>query len=59
MKNYIVARKERMMIDRLKEKALEDFKIEESRLQQRRLDDLITMRSRLNHGPIEGEEEIA
>ena len=59
MKNYIVARKERMMIDRLKEKALEEFKIEQSRLEQRKLDDLITMRSRLNHGPIEGEEEIA
>ena len=59
MKSYIFARRERMMIDRLKEKALEDFKREESRLSQKRLDDLITMRSRLNHGPLESEEEIA
>jgi len=59
MRNYIVARKERMMIDRLKEKALEEFKVEQSRLEQRKLDDLITMRARLNHGPIDSEEEIA
>jgi flagellar FliJ protein len=59
MRNYIFARRERMMIDRLKEKALEEFKIEESRLSQKRLDDLITMRARLNHGPLELEEEIA
>lgn len=63
MRHYIVARRERMMIDRLKEKALEEFKIEQSRLEQKQLDDLITMRSRLNHGPITddftGEEEIA
>jgi flagellar biosynthesis chaperone FliJ len=48
-----------MMIDRLKEKALEEFKLEQSRLEQRKLDDLITMRARLNHGPIDSEEEIA
>jgi flagellar FliJ protein len=59
MRNYILARRERMMIDRLKEKALEEFKVEESRLSQKRLDDLITMRSRLNHGPLDSEEEIA
>ena len=59
MRNYIAARKERMMIDRLKEKALEEFKLEQSRLEQRKLDDLITMRARLNHGPIDSEEEIA
>lgn len=59
MRKYINARKERMMIDRLKEKALEEFKIEQSRLEQKKLDDLITMRARLNHGPIDGEEEIA
>ena len=59
MKNYIFARRERMMIDRLKEKALEEFKIEEARLSQKRLDDLITMRARLNHGPLDLEEEIA
>jgi flagellar FliJ protein len=59
MRNYILARRERMMIDRLKEKALEEFKREEARLSQKRLDDLITMRMRLNHGPIDGEEEIA
>jgi len=59
MRNYIVARKDRMMIDRLKEKALEEFKVEQSRLEQRKLDDLITMRARLNHGPIDSEEEIA
>ncbi len=59
MRNYIHARKERMMIDRLKEKAFDEFKVEQSRLEQRRLDDLITMRARLNHGPIDSEEEIA
>jgi flagellar FliJ protein len=59
MRNYILARKERMMIDRLKEKALEEFKLDQSRLEQRKLDDLITMRARLNHGPIDSEEEIA
>jgi len=59
MRKYINARKERMMIDRLKEKALEEFKQEQSRLDQKKLDDLITMRARLNHGPIDGEEEIA
>lgn len=59
MRNYIQARKERMMIDRLKEKAFDEFKQEQSRLEQRKLDDLITMRARLNHGPIDSEEEIA
>ncbi|MBS1958652.1 MAG: flagellar export protein FliJ [Bdellovibrionales bacterium] len=59
MRHYIAARKERMMVDKLKEKALEEFKLQEARLEQKRLDDLITMRARLNHGPIEGEEEIA
>jgi flagellar export protein FliJ len=59
MRNYILSRRERMMIDRLKEKALEEFKLDESRLSQKRLDDLITMRARLNHGPLEAEEEIA
>jgi flagellar FliJ protein len=59
MRNYIQARKERMMIDRLKEKAFEEFKVAQARLDQKNLDDLITMRARLNHGPIEGEEEIA
>lgn len=59
MRQYIAARRERMMIDRLKEKALEEFKIGEARLAQKNLDDLITMRSRLNHGPLEAEEEIA
>ena len=59
MRNYINARKERMMIDRLKERAHEEFKLEQNRLEQRKLDDLITMRARLNHGPIESEEEIA
>jgi flagellar FliJ protein len=52
MRHYILARRERMMIDRLKEKALEEFKLEQSRLEQKQLDDLITMRARLNHGPI-------
>jgi flagellar FliJ protein len=59
MRTYIFARRERMMIDRLKEKALEEFKLEEARLSQKNLDDLITMRARLNHGPLEAEEEIA
>jgi len=59
MRQYIHARRERMMIDRLKEKAMTEFKVEQNRLEQKQLDDLITMRSRLNHGPIDGEEEIA
>ncbi len=59
MRKYINARRERMMIDRLKEKAMTEFKIEQNRLEQKQLDDLITMRARLNHGPIDGEEEIA
>lgn len=59
MRHYIAARKERMMVDKLKDKALEEFKLEQSRLEQKRLDDLITMRARLNHGPIDDEEEIA
>ncbi len=59
MRHYILARRERMMIDRLKEKAMEEFKISEARLEQKNLDDLITMRSRLNHGPLNEEEEIA
>lgn len=58
MRHYIQARKERMMMDRLKEKALEEFKKEQARIEQKKLDDLITMRARLNHGPLE-EEEIA
>jgi flagellar FliJ protein len=57
MKNYILARRERMMIDRLKEKALEEFRLEQARLEQKGLDDLITMRARLNHGPLAQEEE--
>lgn len=59
MRHYVHARRERMMVDKLKEKAMEEFKIEQNRLEQKGLDDLITMRARLNHGPIEGEEEIA
>jgi flagellar FliJ protein len=59
MRQYIHARRERLMIDKLKEKAMAEFKVEQSRLEQKQLDDLITMRARLNHGPIEGEEEIA
>lgn len=59
MRHYLTARKERMMVDKLKDKALEEFKLEQSRLEQKRLDDLITMRARLNHGPIADEEEIA
>jgi flagellar FliJ protein len=59
MRHFIQARKERMMMDRLREKAFEEFKREQARLEQKRLDDLITMRSRLNHGPVSEEEEIA
>ena len=59
MRHYVQARRERMMVDRLKEKAITEFKIEQNRLEQKQLDDLITMRARLNHGPIDGEEEIA
>ena len=56
MRHYILARRERMMIDRLKEKAQEEFKVEQARLEQKQLDDLITMRSRLNHGPLTDED---
>ena len=59
MRHYILARRERMMIDRLKEKALEEFKLSEARLAQKNLDDLITMRTRLKQGPLDSEEEIA
>ena len=59
MRNFIQARRERMMIDRLKEKAMEEFKLETSRLEQKVLDDLMTMRARLNHGPLDSEEESA
>jgi flagellar protein FliJ len=59
MRHYLVARKEKMMVDKLKESALEAFKLEQSRLEQKQLDDLMTMRARLNHGPIQNEEEIA
>jgi flagellar FliJ protein len=59
MRLYIQARKERMMMDRLREKALEEFKREQVRLEQKKLDDLITMRARLNQGPLQDEEEIA
>jgi len=59
MRKYVHARRERMMVDRLKETAMAEFKIEQDRLKQKQLDDLITMRARLNHGPIDGEEEIA
>lgn len=58
MRGYIKCRKERMMVDRLKEKALEEFKLEQSRLEQKSLDDLMTMRARLNHGPLD-EEDVA
>ena len=57
MRHYIIARRERMMIDRLKEKAQAEFKIMQSRLEQKNLDDLITMRIRLNQGPLESEVE--
>ncbi len=57
MRQYIFAKRERMMIDKLKEKAMAEFKIEQARLEQKNLDDLITMRTRLNHGPLEMEEE--
>lgn len=56
MRHYVQARRERMMIDRLKEKAMEEFKLEQARLDQKRLDDLITMRARLNHGPLSEED---
>jgi flagellar FliJ protein len=56
MKQYIHARRERMMIDRLKEKAMEEFKLQQNRLEQKQLDDLITMRARLT-GPVSDSEE--
>jgi flagellar FliJ protein len=52
MREYIKARRERMMMDRLKEKALTEHKKENQRIEQKNLDDLITMRARLNHGPV-------
>jgi flagellar FliJ protein len=60
MKNYILARRERMMIDRLKEKAFEEFKLARARSEQKALDDLITMRARIASGlPGVEEEESA
>ncbi|NDG85619.1 MAG: flagellar export protein FliJ, partial [Proteobacteria bacterium] len=59
MRNYIQARKERMMIDRLREKAYEEFRLGQSRLEQKVLDDLMTMRARMNPTPVKGEEESA
>jgi flagellar FliJ protein len=47
MREYIKARRERQMIDRLKEKAKEEFKKNQNRLEQKQLDDLVTMRTRL------------
>jgi len=59
MRHYLAARRELKMVDKLKEHAFEEFKIEQNRDEQKQLDDLITMRARLNHGPIQDEEEIA
>ena len=59
MKNYIDARRARKMIDRLKEKAIEEFKINESRSAQKNLDDLISMRTRLNESPFDSDEELS
>ena len=59
MKHYIQSRKERMMIDRLREKAFEEFKVEQARLDQIQLDDLSTMRARLKSAPGVEEEEVA
>lgn len=50
MRNYIVSRRERMMIDRLKEKALEEYKKEQSKKAQKQLDDLMVMRDRMKSG---------
>lgn len=58
MREYIKARKERKMVDRIKEKAVETFKINQNRLEQKNIDDLISMRSRLNHALIDQEEEL-
>ncbi len=58
MREYIKARKERKMVDRIKEKAVETFKINQNRLEQKNMDDLISMRSRLNHALIDQEEEL-
>jgi len=59
MRHYIQARKDRMMIDRLREKAYEEFRLAQARLEQKRLDDLITMRARMERVPAGGEEESA
>jgi flagellar FliJ protein len=52
MRQYILARREKMMIEKLKEKAMDEHKVAHNRYEQKQLDDLITMRSRLNHGPL-------
>ncbi len=41
---YVGAKKSRMMIDSLKEKALADFKREKSKREQKEIDDLVSMR---------------
>lgn len=54
MRAYIKARKEKSMIDKLHEKALANWKIEQSRKEQKQIDDLVS--SRFNIRP---EEESA
>ncbi|MCC7441682.1 MAG: flagellar export protein FliJ [Bdellovibrionales bacterium] len=54
MMGYLVARRELLKVERLREKATADFKREQSKLEQKRLDDLYVMRARLNGNEEEG-----
>lgn len=53
MYGFLLARRDRKVVDRLREKAKAEYKREQSRREQRDLDDLYTMRARLR------EEEVA
>lgn len=53
MKQYVQKRKEKMMLEKLHEKDFVEFKQEQARLLQKQLDDLISVRARLNHGPLD------
>lgn len=52
---YIKARKEKLMIERLQEKAFADWKIEQSKLEQKRIDDMISSRHAVEHGLLDKE----
>ncbi len=48
MRVYLAARRHTRSIELLREKALEDYKRERAKLEQKRLDDLLVMRARMS-----------